>query len=192
MKVDVPFYSQNWDIENTRRLGFSDLEEAKYWEDSSCGVLCLKMAIDSFCPTKKDILISDYIKVGLSLKSYTHKDGWSHLGLVELAKYFGFNAKREGKVESENLKDFLNQRGLPIVSIKWAFRQDKKLKERLLFWKKYGGHMALITGYEVEPSGFYVHHTSTIPEYNWQNRFISIEQFNDAFTGRCVVIYPSS
>lgn len=73
-----------------------------------------------------------------------------------------------------------------MASIKWAFKPTKKFKERIFFWKRQGGHLALLTGYDQD--GLYVHHTSTRAEYNWENKHISWKQFDDGFTGRGIVI----
>jgi D-alanine-D-alanine ligase-like ATP-grasp enzyme len=68
---------------------------------------------------------------------------------------------------------------------------EKPLREKLLFWKKYGGHLATVVGYkgnDEKPEGLYVHHTSIKPEYNWHFRYITVEEFETGFTGRSIII----
>ena len=128
--------------------------------------------------------IAEMIKTGVNLKAYTHKDGWDHEGLVNLAKHYGLDAKRVSKASSKNLAEYLDQEYFPIISIKWAFENKKTLKEKILFWKKYGGHLVLVIGYEKdekEIKGFYVNHPSIKPDYNWENKFIPIKQFKKGF-----------
>ena len=90
------------------------------------------------------------------------------------------NSEREN-ISVTDLKQFLDNGALPIVSIKWAFKPTKTLKEKLLFWKKSGGHLALVVGYEEK--GFYVNHTSITEGFNWENRLIPLDEFKKGFTG---------
>jgi hypothetical protein len=196
MKIEVPFYPQKWDLSQWKSLGFESFEDAKYWEKSSCGILCLKMAIDAFLHLKAEHLslsIAQYIKKGIEIGAYKDSTGWSHGGLVRLAKEFGFSGINRENVSVIELREALKQNFLPIISIKWAFENYKTLKEKILFWKKIGGHLALVVGFEEENgklTGFYVHHTSLRPEYNWQYKFLPLEKFEHGFTGRCVYIKP--
>jgi len=195
MIIKTPFYSQKWDLSNWEKLGFDSYEDANYWEKSSCGVLSLKMAIDSILEKKNEQptgLISSYISKGVEIGAYKDSTGWSHSGLVDLAKCFNISATSYGNCDEKKLIDNLNRGFLPIISIKWAFENNKSLKERILFWKKYGGHLALVVGYEKDKFGalvgFYIHHTSIIKEYNWKYKLISLGKFKKGFTGRCIVI----
>ena len=197
MKMEVPFYPQKWDLPQWQKLGFESFEDAQYWEKSSCGILCLKMAIDGFLLAQAKPLspsIAEYIKKGIEIGAYKDSVGWSHDGLVRLAKEFGFSAvNREGASAAE-LRESLQQNSLSILSIKWGFEERRSLKEKILFWKKFGGHLALAVGFEDEGKklkGFYVHHTSRRPEYNWQYRFLPLQKFERGFTGRCIMIKPS-
>lgn len=194
MKTEVPFYPQKWDLSEWQRLGFESLEDAQYWEKSSCGILCLKMAIDSFLLAQAKPLstsIVNYIKKGAEIGAYKDSVGWNHGGLARLAKVFGFDAMNGENISAVELSEKLKRGFLAIISIKWAFENYKSLREKILFWKKFGGHLALVVGFEEENGklkGFYVHHTSLRPEYNWQYKFLPLERFKYGFTGRCIMI----
>lgn len=194
MKIEVPFYPQKWDLSQWKDLGFESLEDAKYWEKSSCGILCLKMAIDGFLSGQGKLFspsIAEYIKKGVEIGAYKDSVGWSHNGLARLAKEFGFSADNREGVSLAELREALKQNFLPIISIKWAFENYKTLREKILFWKKFGGHLALVVGFEEENGklkGFYVHHTSIRSEYNWQYKFLPLQKFEQGFTGRCIMI----
>jgi hypothetical protein len=196
MKIKVPFYPQKWDLSRWQKLGFESYQDAEYWEKSSCGILCLKMAIDSFLIAKSEPLspsISDYIKKGVEIDAYKDSVGWDHAGLANLSKEFGFLAIVCGGMGVDEIREALKNNFLPIISIKWAFRDNKSLKEKILFWRKYGGHLALVAGYKevgglVE--GFYIHHTSIIPEYNWQYEYVPLKKFELGFTGRSIIVKP--
>ena len=190
---EVPFYGQDWDLARWQELGFRSYEDAEYWRRSSCGVLSLKMAIDAGRLKKSEPLspaIIDYIKKGQEIGAYTDAKGWSHQGLVNLAREFGAQAVAKSYVNEEEIKNMLLSSVLPIISIKWNFETVKSLKERIFFWKKFGGHLAVVVGFEEERGirGFYVHHTSKNTEQNSERRFIPIHQFHDSYTGRCIAV----
>lgn len=192
--TEVPFYPQKWDLTKWKELGFSSQEKAKYWERSCCGILCLKMAFGAIQIRTKNKLtpqVSEIIKQGLVLGAYTHAKGWDHSGLVRLADNYGFTAETFSRISIKQLVDYLKNGFFPIISIKCAFQVNKTLKEKIFFWKKSGGHLALVIGYEEKDgkiSGFYVHHTSIRQEYNWADRFIPIKEFKRGFTGRGILI----
>ena len=197
--MNVPFYPQRWDLPNWKKLGFKNREDAQYWQDSSCGILCLKMAMDGYLIAESKPLspsIAKIIQKGVKIGAYDDSVGWSHQGLVRLAKEFGFSANNYVKSDDADIKETLENDALAIVSIKWAFKNKKSLKEKVLFWKKYGGHLALVIGYKENNDGnlegFYVHHTSTTDTYNWEKRFIPVEEFKQGFTSRFITIKPQS
>lgn len=184
--LEVPFYSQSWDLDNWEELGFKSKQDALYWQNSSCGIICLKMAVEALIMHKTD-LISEMISKGEKLGAYSHKNGWSHQELARLAETYGLHAYSRESLTLQELKSFLDSGKLIIASVKWAFDSKKTWKERLLFWKKKGGHLALIVGYKNE-MGFIVNHTSTLPDYNWEGRLIPFEKFSHGFTGRAVIL----
>jgi hypothetical protein len=195
MKTAMPFYSQKWELDQWQELGFESFEEAEYWERSSCGVLCLKMAIDAFLSEQgrpSSPSIDEYIRKGVEIGAYEDSTGWSHDGLVRLANEFGFFATRHGNVSAAELQKALEEGCLPIVSIRWAFERSRSLKEKILFWKKVGGHLALVIGFKggEKLEGFFIHHTSIRPAYNWPSRYFPVAEFKRGFTGRCICIKP--
>ena len=184
-KKEIPFYPQIWDLKNWHNLGFKSLEEAKYWQDSSCGILCLKMATEGILGREIDS-VSTLISKGQSLGAYSDKDGWSHRGLAELAHSYGIQASLHERISTDDLIQFIDQGAIPIVSIKWAFQPSKNLKDKLMFWKKRGGHLALVVGYK-KGRGFFVHHTSITDGYNWNHKIVSFDEFEIGFTGRGII-----
>ncbi|TAL49855.1 hypothetical protein EPN81_04480 [Patescibacteria group bacterium] len=193
MKMNVPFYTQCWDLDAWRDLGYRSYEEAEYWQRSSCGMLCAKMVMNGLREGAVQHSVKELIDIGVAKGMYADAIGWSHDGLVDLIESFSFVARR-GRYSVDALRDGLASGALPIVSIKWAFKNAKTLKERILFWKKYGGHLAVLVGYEEEDShvtGFYVHHTSKILEQNWEARFVPIKKFLKGYTGRGILVKNS-
>jgi len=188
----VPFHSQKWNLTQWKLLGFTSEEEATYWERSCCGILCLQMAVEYL--KEKSYTTRELITKGQELGAYTDVNGWSHQGLVELAKQLGLEAKA-GRYTPEQIEQELAAGNLIIVSIKWGFRSEKSVKERILFWKKYGGHLALVIGVEKEGNEikhFIVHHTSIRKNYNWSSKPIPLAQFKEGYTGRAIILGNSA
>lgn len=186
---EVPFHSQHWNLDDWQALGFSDRADAEYWQRSCCGVLCLQMIVEYFLHKKLSLI--GLIHQGQQLGAYTDALGWSHEGLVRLAKENGISAEQR-QMKPEDLRLAIDKNAIPIISIKWAFRLTKTIKEKILFWKKYGGHLAVVVGYRVEEGkvmGFYVHHTSKISEQNWISRYLPLAFFQAGYTGRAIVVH---
>ncbi|NTW89479.1 MAG: hypothetical protein HGB37_01020 [Candidatus Moranbacteria bacterium] len=182
---EVPLHPQYWDLDRWEQMGFRDREEATYWQESSCGILCLRMALEGL-GIVSSVPIIDLVRTGTEMGAYTHEKGWSHDGLCRLAERFGATAFSRGNLKLSDLKEYVDSAKLPIVSIKWAFSDQKTFQERLFFWKRYGGHLALVIGYD--ETGLIVHHTSIRPEYNWEAKHISFVDFTTGFTGRAVIV----
>lgn len=181
-----PFHSQVWNLDQWETLGFRSREEAEYWQHSSCGVLCLKMAAEGLTG-RSGLPTARLIGYGVRTHAYTHQEGWSHHGLARMAGAFGVTGVALEPLHAEDIKRYLDTGGFSIVSIAWGFEPKRTWKDRLFFWKKRGGHLALVVGYD--DAGFLVHHTSVVPEYNWENRHVPYVAFQNAYTGRGVVVY---
>ena len=182
----LPFYSQSWDLDKWKEAGFESKKDAEYWQNSSCGILCLGMILHKI--NHKPVSVSELVAKGRKISAYDYTYGWSHDGLVSLAKEYGLEAKRYERLSLDDLKNFLDHGRVVIISIKWAFEDQKTLKEKIMFWKKIGGHLALVVGYDSDSGNFIVHHTSIRPEFNWENRRVSQDVFRKSFTGRGIVI----
>src|SRR5207244_292126 len=69
------------------------------WNIRSCGVACLKMVLDFRRVKTPDLY--DLVKLGESKGAYG-PNGWIHDKLIELAKNFGVEMRREEKIEFES------------------------------------------------------------------------------------------
>lgn len=190
----VPFYSQHWNLDDWEHLGFQSRDDAIYWQASCCGVLCLKMALDGFRAARGEMPsgpVIEFIQRGVALGAYTHELGWSHHGLGTLAAEYGLRSRPFEQATPGDIAGMIQAGALPIVSISWAFEDHRTLQQKLLFWKKYGGHLALVIGFAGAadaPEGFSLHHTSKRLPYNWVNRFVPTKKFMFGFTGRGVAL----
>lgn len=117
---EVPFHPQYWDLDRWESMGFGGRKEAEYWQESSCGILCLRMALEGL-GIVQDMPIVDLVRSGTGMGAYTHETDWSHDGLCRLAERFGAKAFSRGNLRPSDLKAYLDSGKLPIVSIRWAF-----------------------------------------------------------------------
>jgi Peptidase_C39 like family len=103
MKLSVPYYSQHLDVTDP------------YWQDRSCGIVCLKMALEyvhlAAKPPSEDRsalgglaakssttqvpTIDDLILEGAAIGGHDSEYGWIHDRLVSLAHNHGVPAYRE-------------------------------------------------------------------------------------------------
>lgn len=188
--LNVPFRSQSWDIDQWQQLGFMSRDDAKYWERSSCGVLCLGMAAEYFGVKRTT---KQLIDKGVALDGYRDDVGWSHGGLVTLAQSIGLKAE-VGRCSPETLRQAIDRNQIPIVSVKSGFRTTRTLREWLRFWKRTGGHLITVMGYRCDGdqlAGFYVHHTSVFGK-DWKKYFVPLTTFRAASTGRGIFVSKSS
>ena len=191
---DVPFYRQDWNLDDWKTMGFESRDDANYWKWSSCGVLCLKMAVDFFYkrmgrPESGGIV--EYIRIGRESEYYSDNRGWSHQGLAEFARKFQLGGVNKENFCNQSIIECIDKGNLVLASVKTGFINKKNWLEKIFFWKKWGGHIVVVLGYKIvggKIAGYYVHHTSVFPELNWENKFISWEKFKDVFTGRVVII----
>ncbi|MBI3572818.1 MAG: C39 family peptidase [Candidatus Kerfeldbacteria bacterium] len=186
--MQVPFYTQHWNLDDWLNLGFSSRADAEYWERSSCGVLCLRMVIEFM--TGRVIPTKELVDEGLKIGAYGDEVGWKHDGLIALAKLHELGGRRY-MLKLDDLVSALDHGQAPIISIAWAFKPQPTLKQQLKFWKKYGGHLAVVVGYKRENgklTGFFVHHTSKLKEENWVSCFIPRSVFHKRYTGRGMVV----
>lgn len=156
--LNVPYRSQHLDVED------------KDWQSRSCGILCLKMAMDFYYKDDKEIM--ELIKIGISKGGHS-SSGWKHDVLVQMAKDAGLSSFRKEYKEDEGkgVEDIFNflKNGNPVlVSVVKNFSERDKF------------HMVLLTGFEDENNkikGFYYHDPDSIDREEGKHKFVPIETF---------------
>lgn len=189
---EVPFYPQAWRLSRWRQEGYVSKEDMSYWQDSSCGVLCLEMVIEYF--THQQIPTRELIQKGVKLGAYTDASGWRHQGLVDLGKTYGLTGEAQ-PMTVEDIARAIDRGSLVIVSIRPNFRGPRTLIEWLKFWKRRGGHLAVIVGARWQgqrPVGLYVHHTSSLAALNRPKRYLPLRRFSWGYTGRAITLRKSA
>lgn len=190
----VPFCKQQITRGNYREAGFVSYEEAKHWENRSCGIICLKMVIKAL---KQDLMptTKELIEVGLKKHAYDERKGWIHRGLLEIGKEYGLNGNRESIGEdTEKIREHLIKKQIVIASVSHGFEVGKEyeLEDGSIYTVPKGGHLVVIYGVK-ENNGlsdkFFLHHPSSYEDYEWPNYEIDRENFLKSFSKAGNIIF---
>jgi len=158
----VPFYSQFTDI------------TLPNWQKIGCGIASLAMLIDYYKPG--EITVDDLLNEGILAKAYQDNAGWSHAGLIELAKNHGLSGEAvymsEQSMQSafSNLEEVL-EKGPVMVSVHYTFTPTNPIP-----------HLVIVTG--VENGQIYYND----PAEKFGNGSISIAKFQSSWKKRYIAI----
>lgn len=163
---DVPFYSQ-----------FRDISSAK-WQKLGCGVADLAMIINFYKPgaVVPDTLLWEGLRAG----AFIDGRGWSHQGLVNLARPYGFEGKSYdfsnlNKSDAFSALEKILEEGPVIASVYYTFDPKSPIP-----------HLAVINGVR----GDFVYYND--PASSGANRKISVAGFLSGWKKRIIVIRPQS
>lgn len=178
MKIDVPYFSQIKDIADDT------------WKRHGCSITNLKMVLEYHARILKDLQmtgsvpgIDALIDEGTAIGAYQYSVGWTHEGIVRLARNHGLPAYAQEfrsmdidpvsgqAVPSDRLVDVgiaklmeSVERGHPvIVSVLPGFGDNKTL------------HTVTLSGVEREQNGFYVH--DPVDPSSQTHRFVAVDEF---------------
>lgn len=172
MQLTVPYFSQHLDVADT------------YWQKRSCGMACVKMALDFF---KNDIpSLDDLVWQGVRIDGYG-PSGWVHSALVSVFDMYGILAERKefkGELFEAGLSEILHslEAGVPVI-----ISAIKKFQEPDKF------HMVLLVGFEKGDGmvrGFYYHDPDAETPEEGVNQFVSFEQFKTHWRRLALFILP--
>lgn len=159
---DVPFYSQ-----------FSDISSVK-WQKLACGIADLAMIIDFYKPgtAVPDTLLWEGIRAG----AFIDGKGWSHQGLINLAKSYGFEGKTSDFSNlNKNAAFFalekILEEGPVIASVYYKFDPKSTIP-----------HLAVINGvrdgfvYYNDPAGHEANQKTSTADFlrGWKKRIIIV------------------
>jgi len=169
--LTVPFYSQYVDISDP------------YWIIRSCGITCVKMALDYF--GAKTPALGDLIKEAVEMGAYGDS-GWYHDGLVAVAEKYGAEAYRKEDMDNKSgyleLRNAIAEGGVAIVSV----------VQRLLGRKKY--HQVLLIGYREDENGlrgFYYHDPASSDHEQGRGLYVSLDVFKVYWRNKAIFLKAS-
>lgn len=182
----IPFYSQH-SQKDWQERGFKDLEEAKFWENKSCGIACMKMVLDMH-PEHGGKKFADLIQEMEEKGVYKAGIGCVHQGIADDFNARNIDSQRIKIDTPDQIKKFIDQDSIIIVSIGPGFVEGRK-----------SGHLVPLIGYK-EESGkvthIITHHTSSYLEWQWPEKEVEVETFMNHFSGNAIrvrlydTIYP--
>ncbi|EKD23741.1 MAG: hypothetical protein ACD_81C00188G0016 [uncultured bacterium] len=157
-----------------------------FWKRRSCGIASLCMIMNSYTQRIHKGTLQTLIDRGVVIHAYLAGIGWTHQGLIDLAKEYGFIGERFDYAKNDPQEGFdvlLNnvKKGPVIVSI----HKDFNIKN--------GGHLVVVNGYTKTPTEIILHIVDpkskrikyairTVPQKKfvagWKKRFIVIRPNN--------------
>ena len=174
VKHNVPFFSQKTDIDK------------EYWQLRGCGITALKMVMHHW-NTRGAIhashSIADLISHGQSINAYIPNIGWSHPGIVNVAKKFGYDGQNYDPVLSQTeihiaFEQMLTElKKYPILASVFP-NFDPTIKD---------GHIIVVTGFD----GTNVHINNPVEKTPTLGvKGLDLTSFLNGWKKRYIVIYP--
>jgi len=160
---NVPFFSQFHDI------------QIPVWQKLGCGVTSLAMIIDFYHP--ETVSVNTLLKEGVAAGAYEKDAGWSHDGLIQLARKYGLAGKDydlsqlDMTVAFARLNEFLKD-GPVMASVHYKFDPKSTIPHLVVLDGIAGGHV-----YYNDPAGFAAKKEISIADFmnGWKKRFIVIK-----------------
>ncbi len=183
------------DDPNWKSFGFKSIEDYSFWTQRLCGLICIKMIINTI-NSNSDETIAKLTEKAVNLGGYKVYDelgnfidkGWYYAPLIELVKDYGFNGDVCSSLSEKDLCINVLENTFSIASVHpGVIRFDM---EKCPFNKK-GGHLVLVIGFRwsgKECLGFIIHNPSGRKNSTQENAFIPIKQFRSAFASRGLTI----
>ena len=168
-------------------FGFKTADEYAFWSWRACGIVCLKMIIDTF--NGSDEKVRALLERGIELGGYVAYDksgklvdkGWYYKALINLAREYGFNGKIFSHLSIQSICREILSKHFVIASVDPGLIRGDRIESQYK-----GGHVVLVHGFKREDGhcvGFYLHNPSGKSEET-RKAFISIEVFKKAFAER--------
>lgn len=161
----VPFYSQFTDI------------SAPEWRKIGCGITSLAMLIDFYKPpVEVDTLLSEGIENG----AYVDDAGWSHAGLIAIAKDHGLTGEARYLTDLDMVTAFADlkkaiEAGPVMASVHYTFEPTNPIP-----------HLVVVT--DIDEEG--VHYND--PADKSGDGVIAIEKFQNSWKKRYIEIRPAT
>lgn len=162
---DVPFYSQFYDIHQIR------------WQKLGCGIADLAMLIEFYQPGT--VSVDTLLQEGINDGAFINGAGWSHAGLVNLARKYNldgatydFSYLNDEDAFAQLEKSLKN--GPVIASVHYTFDPQNPIPHLVVMNGIYGNTM-----YYNDPSEASAGNPISISDFmkGWKKRFIEIRPY---------------
>ncbi len=180
---------------NWESYGAASPEEYAHWAQRSCGVVCVKMAVEALAGVEPRPVM-DWVRAGLALDGYLtefrpdHPDrpiekGWKHSALAALARQHGLHATLAAGLSLSDLAAHLRADRLVIASVSSELGEDGPITRR-------AGHLVLVYGAILGAGGevesVILHNPSGRTPALQAGACIPAARFEQAFSGRGIVV----
>lgn len=183
--------------QHIKKFGAKDSQEFTFWSWRDCGIVCVKMILDTKGKAKNKSIM-DLTREGIQLGGYilyendTFVDrGWFHHSLAALLKQYGISAETKKWQTIESVAKEILANKLVILSVLVPGR--KSIQEDGSFQPKknatFGGHLLLAVGVKMKGKkveGIYVHDPRGLEKYQ-KRAYILTPTFDNIFTNRIIV-----
>lgn len=175
--------------------GATSPAEYAHWARRSCGVVCIKMAVEALLGEPPSTVM-DWVQAGLAIDGYLTRLradrpnervelGWKHDALVQLAADRGLDAARTEGLTLANVSAHIRADRLLVASVSSELGEDGPVTRR-------SGHLVLVHGVEVdeagEPLAVIVHNPSGRTAPYQAAACIPVGRFGQGFSGRAILI----
>lgn len=161
----------------------TDLQDPE-WQYRGCGIAALKMVMNYWQASDEvnaSPPIDELLAAGLKLNAYVQNIGWSHAGLVNIAKQYGYDGKNYDLAGSDaetawsSLMEQLRN-GPVMASVYSKFDSARG-----------GGHIVLLTG--IDGNTVYLNDPEEITSEQGL-KTMELADFLTAWKKRYIVIFP--
>lgn len=176
-----------------QEFGFLSLDDYEFWSWRACGIICLKMIVDSI--NHKSYSVRELVEEGIKLGAYIPFDnhgnlidkGWYYKPLIELARKYSLDGEVFPQLSHKGICEEILKKHFFIASVNpEIIRYDKTEGNK-------GGHLVVVHGFVWDGNckGFYIHNPSGKHEETRANAFIPIETFLAAYSNRGFSLWPT-
>ena len=179
--------------------GASTPEEYAHWALRSCGVVCVKMAVEGLTTGTPSGTVVDWVQAGLHIDGYITElrptadrpdkpveKGWKHAALAQLAKAHGLRAELVSDLALDDLAAHARADRLVIASV------SAELGEESAPITRSSGHLVLVLGVALDGAGavqrVVVHNPSGRSRALQESARIDAARFAQGFSGRGIVV----
>jgi uncharacterized protein YvpB len=160
----VPFYSQFTDITSPQ------------WQKVGCGIASVAMLIDYY--SDEAVSVDDLLTSGIESGAFNEEAGWSHAGLIALAKPYGISGDSHSLAhlsteDAMNALAIILKDGPVMASVHYTFEPTNPIP-----------HLVVITGTKDDR----VYYND--PAETSGNNSITVEKFTNAWKKRYIEIRP--
>jgi len=175
--------------------GASDAAEYAHWALRSCGVVCIKMAVEGITGSEPEPVMA-WVRAGLAIDGYLTElrpdrpdrpveKGWKHTSLAQLARDRGCSADLVQGLTLEKIAAHLQFGQVIVASVTAELGEDGLLTRN-------SGHLVVIYGVALGGDGqvqeMILHNPSRRTPTSQVGARIPVERFMQGFSGRGILI----